>query len=134
MATTATMATPMMLWIKESGKEAVQISAKPSDTVASLKTLLSLQNVSLRLRCQHLGHSRTLEQCGVAEGDVITLHPNTATPPGFKSRNEYVADHRLKTGKQAKTFKHAQLHQATRACILEESVVARKKWRTSAKR
>ena len=38
MATTATMATTMMLWIKESGKEAVQTSAKPSDTVASLKT------------------------------------------------------------------------------------------------
>ena len=113
----------MNILVKEGGKDGVLVVAKPSNTVADLKTKLSLENVSFRLRQQHMGLSKTLEQCGVAEGDIITVHSHTATPPGYASRGEYLAAHRLGRGQTRKSVAHKNLHQATQAVVMQESAL-----------
>jgi hypothetical protein len=126
MDTTPDTAT-MIIWIKQSGQEAEKFSAKLSDTLEGIKTQLSLQNVSLRKGKQHLGHSKTLEENGVAAGDLLTVHPNNKTPPGFANRSEYQAASRLSNGTTQKTTQHKQalthrnLHQDTQLVMMQES-------------
>ena len=113
----------MKVWVKEAGKEAVQLQVKASDTVASLKSQLSLTNVRLRVRQQHMGTTKSLEQCGVADGDIITVLANAGTPQGCNSRGEYLAANRFKAGTTKTSIAWKNLHQETQALVLGESAV-----------
>ena len=128
------MATTMNIIVKEGGKDGVLVVAKPSNTVADLKTNLSLESVSFRLRQQHMRLSKTLEQCGVAECDIITVHSHTATPPGYASRGEYLAARRLGRGQTRKSVAHTSLRQTTQAVVVQESALLGQELRTSVKR
>ena len=129
----ATDTPTVTLWVKECGKEAVRFSAKLSDTVEVVKTQLSLEHCSLRKDRQHLGRHKTLEQCGVVAGDLITVLPNSRTPKGFASRAEYLAANRVKNGTTKQTTKHRQtithtnLHQDTQQVVMLESYVLSQK-------
>ena len=129
----ATDTPTVTLWVKECGKEAVRFSAKLSDTVEVVKTQLSLEHCSLRKDRQHLGRHKTLEQCGVVAGDLITVLPNSRTPKGFASRAEYMAAYCLKAGetkkttKHQKTITHTNLHQDTQQVVMQESHVLAQK-------
>ena len=74
--------TPMNIFVKQVGEEAVPITAMPDDTSLGLKNKLGLgKGVPLRFGRKRVRNSMSLEEAGVKEGSVLVAAFVKQKPP-----------------------------------------------------
>ena len=111
------------VFVKEVGQLPVEVTARPSDTIAQLKEQLHLTSMKMRLRQQNLLNNKTLEECGVKPGDALTVFSNNTVPKGFASRAHYLAKNRLDTQKTQRARSHPELAMQTQEVMMRESAM-----------
>ena len=115
----------MNIFIKKVGEEKEAVTVNLSDTLGELKSKAQLSpNITLRLRQQVIRKGQTLVDCGVKDGDMLSVFANNVGVKGFSSLTAYQAKRRVDKGLTKRSTAHRSLHQETQAVVLAESALS----------